>query len=91
MQAAILDTDILSEIIELRDPVVRGMRSITRNNSEPFLSRLWAYARTNGYPHKDADLVIAATALNEGVALATGNTSDFAWVPGLTIEDWRTP
>lgn len=54
-------------------------------------SDLWAYARSNGYPHKDADLIIAATALEEGIPLATGNTGDFAWVPGLVIEDWRQP
>lgn len=54
-------------------------------------SDLWAYARSHGYPHKDADLVIAATALAEGVPLATGNTGDFAWVPNLVIEDWRKP
>ena len=54
-------------------------------------SDLWAYARTHGHPHKDADLIIAATALDEGLILATGNTGDFAWIPGLTLEDWRTP
>jgi tRNA(fMet)-specific endonuclease VapC len=54
-------------------------------------SDLWAYARTHGRPHKDADLIIAATALEEGLSLVTGNTNDFVWVPGLIIEDWRKP
>jgi predicted nucleic acid-binding protein len=35
--------------------------------------------------------VIGATALEHGLTFATGNTRDFAWMPGLTIEDWRTP
>ena len=136
MNAALLDTDILSEVIKLRDPivvrhaidytrqvgslsfsavtryeVVRGYkhkraakqlarfavfcqqaRVLTLTDSIwDRASELWAYARTHGHPHKDADLLIAATALEEGLDLATGNTGDFVWIPGLAIEDWRNP
>ena len=34
------------------------------------------------------DLRIAATALANNLIVATSNTSHFAWIPGLTIEDW---
>ena len=36
----------------------------------------------------ERDLVIAATALAHGAAVATGNLREFARVPGLTIEEW---
>lgn len=52
---------------------------------------LWGSARAAGRPQKDADLLIAATALEHGLTLATGNTADFSWIPGLAIEDWRQP
>jgi tRNA(fMet)-specific endonuclease VapC len=52
---------------------------------------LWVHGRRGGSPHEDADLIIAATALEYGRVLVTGNTTHFAWVPGLKLEDWRTP
>lgn len=36
------------------------------------------------------DLRIAATALNQQMTVVTANVSDFARVPGLTVEDWTT-
>jgi tRNA(fMet)-specific endonuclease VapC len=50
---------------------------------------LWVAGRTGGHPHCDADLIIAATALEHGRALITGNTAHFQWVPGLQIDNWR--
>ena len=50
---------------------------------------LWADARAGGLPDNDADLIIAATALIHGRTLTTGNTSHFAWIPGLQLADWR--
>ena len=35
------------------------------------------------------DLVVAATTLAFGAALATANRREFSRVPGLTVEDWR--
>src|SRR6266446_31615 len=49
---------------------------------------LWGLARQQGHSCGDADVLIAATALEHGLALATGNTRHFTWVPGLQIEDW---
>ena len=49
---------------------------------------LWVEARRGGHPHRDPDLIIAATALHRGYGkLVTGNTAHFAWIPGLTVKD----
>jgi tRNA(fMet)-specific endonuclease VapC len=50
---------------------------------------LWVTARKGGLPKRDADLLIAATALEHWLGLVTGNTAHFSWVPGLVVEDWR--
>ena len=50
---------------------------------------LWVLARTSGQSARDADLIIAATALELPRVLVTGNTKHFAWIPGLLVEDWR--
>jgi len=52
---------------------------------------LWVIARKGGLPKRDADLFIAATALEHGRVLVTGNTPHFSWIPGLVVEDWRQP
>jgi predicted nucleic acid-binding protein len=136
MDEAILDTDMLSEVLKAKDPrvlakaqqylnqygrlafsaitfyeVVRGMVATratkqlanflrTVGNSDvlpvslPILIRaadLWAAAGTGGHPRDDADLIIAATALEAARVLVTGNTTHFNWIPGLQIEDWRQP
>ena len=50
---------------------------------------LWVIARRNGHPKSDADLIIAATALEHGRNLVTGNAAHFNWIDGLVLEDWR--
>jgi tRNA(fMet)-specific endonuclease VapC len=52
---------------------------------------LWVAADKAGLPKNDADLLIAATALEHGRTLVTGNTAHFSWIPGLAVEDWRQP
>jgi tRNA(fMet)-specific endonuclease VapC len=52
---------------------------------------LWVAARQAGSSGNDADLIIAATALEHGRVLVTGNTGHFSWIPGLAVEDWRQP
>ncbi|MEX0702466.1 MAG: type II toxin-antitoxin system VapC family toxin [Planctomycetales bacterium] len=136
MPLALLDSDILSELIKLRNAsvrlralsytqqhgqlafsamtryaVIRGYKdrnattqlarfdTFCRNSTVlPLTDRifdraadLWALARQGGHPRGDADLIIAATALEHGRQLVTGNTPHFAWIPGLPIEDWRLP
>jgi len=129
-----LDTDILSEILKLRNRSVRrkalaytrqhgplafsamtryevcrgykGQKATTQlARFETFCQKslvlpvteavfdraadLWALARQTGQPHGDADLIIAATALETGRVLVTGNVSHFGWIPNSVIEDWR--
>lgn len=136
MDAMLLDTDILSEVIKQRNPAVkfkaaeylavhgqfafsalsrfeieRGYKEkqATRQMSrfatfcrhslvlaitDPILDRagdLWAFARRHGHPHGDADVIIAATALELQRVLVTGNTAHFSWIPGLQITNWRDP
>ena len=68
------------------------VHSIVCDMTEDILDRtadLWVIGERHGHPHRDADLMIAATALEHGRTLVTGNTSHFAWIPGLTVENWR--
>jgi tRNA(fMet)-specific endonuclease VapC len=136
MDAALLDTDTLNEVIKQRNPLVvqksadylqqhsefaisaitryellRGLKekqatkqlalfevfcrhSLVIPVTDSILDRtaeLWVEARRGGFPGKDADLLIAATALETQRVLVTGNTAHFSWVPSLKIENWRTP
>ena len=52
---------------------------------------LWVLARQGGHPGSDADLLIAATALEHGLRLVSGNASHFNWIAGLGLDDWRQP
>jgi tRNA(fMet)-specific endonuclease VapC len=54
-------------------------------------AELWVSGRQGGHPHRDPDLIIAATAIEFDRVLVTGNASDFRWIANLTIEDWREP
>jgi tRNA(fMet)-specific endonuclease VapC len=132
----LLDTDILSEVLKQKHPIVvqkataylqahqlftfsaftryeavRGLKAkrATRQLqqfatfclqsrilaiTDEILDRaadLWVTADSTGNPKRDADLIIAATALEHGLVLATGNTRHFSWIMGLTVEDWRQP
>ena len=51
---------------------------------------LWVEGRSRGLPHEDADLIIAATALEYRRVLVTGNTPHYSWIKNLEISDWRT-
>lgn len=136
MDQALLDTDILSEVLKQRDPqvvqrasdylaqqgqfaisaitryeVIRGLRE---KQATAQLARfdafcqhalvlpvtdavfdqaadLWVVGRKQGLKPSDADLVIAATALQFQRTLVTGNTAHFQWMPGLVLENWRQP
>jgi len=134
MDAALLDTDILNEVLKRKNQaviqraaaylrahdqyalsamtqyeVVRGLRhrearkllsafttfcsrSFVFQIEDSILDRaadLWVIGRKGGFPHRDADLIIAATALEQRRTLVTGNTSHFQWIPGLQLDNWR--
>lgn len=136
MNAKLLDTDMLSEVLKRRNPqvlshargylashgrfafsdmtiyeIARGLKTTgatqqlahfyrVASTSDvipidlPILMRaadLWAEGKRDGRPTDDADLIIAATALETGRGLVTGNTSHFAWISELTLEDWWKP
>ena len=135
MDEALLDTDILSEILKAKNThvldvagrylaehqrfafsavtlyeILRGLRAnravralneflkLAENSdvlpiSIPVLKRaadLWADARQGGHPQNDADLIIAATALETRRVLVTGNAVHFSWIHGLSLDDWRS-
>ncbi len=134
MDAAILDTDIMSEVLKARNQqvlnvaqqylaqhqrfafsaitlyeILRGLRaSQATRGLNTFLklvgdsdvlpvsvgvlfraADLWADAGRGGYSRNDADLIIAATALESGRVLVTGNSQHFSWISGLSLADWR--
>lgn len=136
MDAALLDTDTLNEVLKQRNPLLvqrsveylllhsqfvisaitryellRGLKekravrqlvqfeTFCRNSlvvpvTDAVLDRasdLWVVARDGGHPAHDADLLIAATALEMQRVLVTGNTAHFDWIPTLRIENWRLP
>jgi tRNA(fMet)-specific endonuclease VapC len=68
-----------SEVFPITTPVLRRAAD------------LWADARNRGHPREDADLIIAASALETGRLLVTGNSPHFSWIPGLRLVDWRNP
>ena len=134
MDAALLDTDTLNEVLKQRNPLVvqksadylqqhsqfaisaitryellRGLKekqaakqlaqfdvfcrqSLIFPITDAILDQtadLWVAARRGGFPGNDADLLIAATALELQRVLVTGNQRHFAWIPGLQLENWR--
>ena len=136
MDEALLDSDILSELLKQRNAVVRKKGAeylrahgqfafsaftrfeIGRGHKEKgattliarfdvfcthslilpvtdavfeLAGNLWVLARCGGYAHNDADLIIAAPALDARRTLVSGNTQHFAWIPGLVLDNWRTP
>ena len=135
MDEAILDSDILSEVLKGKNSHVAAkartylaqhgrlafsaityyeiLRGIQANRatrlmqsfqqttagadllpiSVPVLERaaqLWVSANAGGHPRGDADLIIAATALEAQRVLVTGNTAHFSWITGLRLADWRS-
>jgi tRNA(fMet)-specific endonuclease VapC len=47
--------------------------------------------RDIGQPAPELDLLIASTALINGLTLVTHNVQDFANIPGLHVVDWLPP
>lgn len=53
-------------------------------------SDIYVSLRKSGTLIADADILIAATALDLDIPLVSNNTSHFARIPGLTVLDWNT-
>jgi len=49
---------------------------------------IYADLHRRGQLIPDADIIIAATALEYGLVLETNNRAAFSRIPGLTIENW---
>lgn len=54
-------------------------------------ARIRAGLRRKGRPIGAYDVLIAATALDQGLVLVTSNVREFARVDDLVVEDWRSP
>lgn len=52
-------------------------------------AQLWANLASAGLLIGPHDLWLAATAVAQGLTLATGNLREFQRVPGLTVESWK--
>jgi tRNA(fMet)-specific endonuclease VapC len=52
-------------------------------------AQLWANLASTGLLIGPHDLWLAATALSNGLTLATGNLREFKRVPGLVVESWE--
>ena len=50
---------------------------------------LWVEARDGGHSQRDADLIIAASAIVHNRTLVMGNTTHFQWMSGLSLDNWR--
>ena len=51
--------------------------------------RAWQLDR--GLATPDLDLLNGSVALAHGLTLVTHNVSDYAHIPGLTVDDWMVP
>ena len=81
-------------VVQLQRFVIFCNNSTVHPITDAVLDRaadLWVLAGKQGQPRADADLLIAATALEHSMRLASGNLAHFAWIPGLTVDDWRLP
>lgn len=58
------------------------------DHAAAFAGKLRADLDKAGTPIGPNDLLIAAIALAHGLTLVTANTSEFARVPGLQLENW---
>ena len=74
---------VLVERFLLTLPVIESSRSAMR-----LFGRIKAELESRGEVLADADLFIAAVALDRDLILATGNLKHFARVPGLRVEAW---
>ena len=71
--------------------VVRRFHILPVTQSLETYARLRVRLEEKGSPLDDFDLLIAATALQEGLTLVTHNIRHFGRIEGLQLEDWDRP
>jgi tRNA(fMet)-specific endonuclease VapC len=91
--------ELLAGAAASRDPA--GERKKIHDFARPFRSlefddncaavagELRAYLEKRGEKIGPYDTLIAATALQHGITVVTGNTREFRRVPNLLVEDWE--
>ncbi len=67
---------VTMDVLQLTDPIVVRAAS------------LYANLRQAGKSIGDADILIAATCLENGHEIVTNNTSHFSRIPGLMVRNW---
>ena len=55
-----------------------------------FVRAYLARLKPNAQPIGRYDLMLAAQALRLGATIVTNNTSEFARIPGLVVENWQS-
>jgi tRNA(fMet)-specific endonuclease VapC len=74
---------IAENLIELLPKVVVGSGEVA------LAATIRADLKARGLPIGPHDLLIAATALANGLVMVTHNTREFSRVVGLAVEDWQ--
>ncbi len=64
------------DVLQLTDPIVVRAASV------------YGQLRQKGKPIGDADILIAATCLENGYDIVTNNTAHFSRIPGLVVQNW---
>lgn len=76
-QLAVFETFCMNnEVLPITDPVI--VRA----------AEIYADLYVRGQLIPDADILIAATALDNGLFVATNNSADFGRITGLQIDNW---
>lgn len=79
------------------ETLIRQQQFLEPLHSYPFddesaanYAKIRSHLKTLGTPIGPNDLMIASIAITNGLTLITHNISEFARVPGLSIEDWES-
>jgi tRNA(fMet)-specific endonuclease VapC len=86
------DLPALSERVKKLRALVGNEADYTCNDASfyGFIRAYLARLKPNAQPVGPYDLMLAAQALRIGAAIVTNNTSEFARIPGLLLENWQS-
>ncbi len=70
------------------DELIETVQVLPITSALDIFAKEKARLRKQGLPLDDFDLLIAATAIANGITLVTNNVKHFSRIEGLTIEDW---